>query len=188
MTHTRCLFFSTDHVQCEVWFPAADAERGPAERFCPAHRSIPSIQLENNKITDYPKKIYIEIENEERLLCHGLSLDEVEDRILQYENAMKELRIRALAQSSVRSEKLGKMTEEQRVERRKIKINAALAPASPRTPRQKAEPKNKLENSFKNVTADIAKQMALSLTEDDLDAQIALFKKRKAEKENGTNV
>lgn len=130
-SYRRCLYIDDAGLECERWFDANDTP----ERNCENHRGIlPSDQ----PMTD--KKAYIDFVNEQQALCSKMSFDELDAHIASLEKAIEDQRTRLLASRAVRTQKLDKLTDEERAERKKYKIEKAVQAARPKAPTMKADP------------------------------------------------
>ena len=117
--YKRCQYVSPEGIECEVWFPLADGEIY-CEKY---HRGIPSVSDEAN---GEQKQLYIDLCNAERNLCATMTLDQLDAHIATIEAAIEEFLAREKPKRNtaraVRAEKLEALTEDQRRERRKIKL------------------------------------------------------------------
>jgi hypothetical protein len=158
--YKRCQYVSPEGIECEVWFPLADGEIY-CEKY---HRGIPSVSDEAN---GEQKQLYIDLCNAERNLCATMTLDQLDAHIATIEAAIeafmaKEKPKRNTARA-VRAEKLEALTEDQRRERRKIKLAKEVKegrkvlskPSKPRIKRETIFDKMSIADKQAAVTGDI---------------------------------
>ncbi len=189
----RCCYLDERGQQCETWFPAVDANK-----LCPAHREI--ISPSQNGLDSKVK--YIDLVNDQRKYCYhfldGLAQEQRQELIFEFkddqegsiydkldthiaflEKVIEDLKARLHSARAVKTEKLDNLSEEQRAELRKIKIEQFKEPKKEKIPTFKGDPVAHLAQS-RGLSVESAKDL-LSL---DADALIAQFEKRKREKEN----
>lgn len=119
-SYAPCRYQDSVGIQCDVFFPVLD---DGDEKFCPMHRdSDATISNENLAVTTQTKARYIDIHNAEVELVKDMTIDQIDQHILGIEAEMAKLRARAMASRGTRIGKLEMLTEDERKERRKIKI------------------------------------------------------------------
>jgi hypothetical protein len=99
--------------ECEVWFPSEEG------RLCIMHRNSAGPELAH--LDESLKSEYIRLRNEQSVLCHKMSLDELDIHIAGIEKVIENERTKLLAARAKRSDKLQLLSDEEREERRKIK-------------------------------------------------------------------
>jgi|SRR5882724_5022926 len=189
--YRRCIYLSETGLQCESYFEALDDNK-----LCPSHREVNSPSAKNG-ITDEQKVRYIDLVNDERKYCYhfldGTSQNQDQELIFQFkddesgtvfekldrhiaflEKVLEDVKARHQSSRAVRAEKLNNLTEEERKELRKIKIEKATTE------------KTKSVSFKKDPIANLAKTSKLidakSLLDMDPDEMIAKFKKARQEK------
>ena len=99
--------------ECENWFPSEEG------RLCILHRSSAGPELAH--LDESLKSEYIRIRNEQSVICHTMTLDELDQHIAGIEKVIENERTKLLAARAKRSDKLQLLSDEEREERRKIK-------------------------------------------------------------------
>jgi len=193
--YRRCCYLSPEGHQCEEWFPAIDSNK-----LCKAHREIISPSEKNGNLESKVK--YIDLVNDERKYCYhfqdgtaqcqsqtliyefkddedGTAFDKLDAHQAFLDKVIADLKARAQTASSVKREKLDSLSEEQRAELRKIKIEKFKEPKKEKVPTFKGDPIAHLAQA-RGLSQEDAKEL-LTL---DTDALLAKFEQRKREKEN----
>jgi hypothetical protein len=130
---TKCRYSNGDY-ECETFFEVDGAT------FCRAHRGIPSTaQLANEAST----KSFIALANNEALLVKDMTLDQVDAHIATLERAIEELKARRTGARSDRADKITKLSDKEREERRKMRFSADGTPEPAKVKRVAAQPKLK---------------------------------------------
>lgn len=112
--YLRCIYESEDtKVQCDSWFNSADGGS-----MCILHRNPISTHLAAIGIN---KEEYIEHRDAQAKICYEMTLPEIEEHISKIERVIEIERTNLLTARAVKSDKVNKLTEEERAERRKIK-------------------------------------------------------------------
>lgn len=164
LTYFPCAYTDPlSSIPCGQFFP----EDATKSHFCPAHRTTPEV-TEN-------KELYIDVRNGEMKYCHQMTLDELEVHIAGIETQIAELKAKYFAARGVRGDKLDKMTEEERVERRKWRSSA---PVDPIKPKKSKDPVTHLGSKLGLNRSD-----AKDLMNMDVDALLAKFAESKAKKQ-----
>lgn len=182
--HRRCWHMDEKGQQCEVWFPAEDDNK-----LCALHRNGASPSQRNGETEDQKLK-YIDLVNDERSYCYhfkdgsaqnqsqslisefkddteGSVFDKLDRHIAFLETVISDLKARHQTARAVRAEKLDKLSEDERKELRKIRI-------------EKPEPKVKAVISEAKTSAwkDKLSKVGASL-DMDMDAMLAKFESMK---------
>lgn len=117
---TRCRYVSDTGLECEKWFQPTDSmNNGQEPRHCELHRGMISERTSPN---DESKQRFIDLKNEEIKLCIGMSIEELDTHIAGIEKQIELLRMRTMSARSVRVDKIDKLTDEERKERQKIRV------------------------------------------------------------------
>jgi hypothetical protein len=190
--HRRCIYLDERGTQCDTWFKAVDSNK-----LCEVHRNILS---SNDHINEENKAKYIDLVNDERAYCYhfldgeaqcqkqdlifqfkddesGTIFDKLDSHIAFIEKVIEDMKARLHSARAAKSEALDSLTEEERVERRKVKIDKAFKPEKTKAPSLKSDPIGHLvkkNNMSKQDASDL-----LSMDTDVLLAKFALAKKNK---------
>lgn len=130
--YIRCHYESTDtKVQCDCWFDSSSYDREkPESKYCIIHRDAISTEL---AVLGVNKETYIETRDKEAKFCYEMSFEELEKHISEVEKVIEFERTKLLTARAVKSDKLEKMTDDERKERRKIKTpSVVLEPLKPK--------------------------------------------------------
>ena len=190
----RCLYLDARGQQCARYFPAVDSNK-----LCQDHKEIIA-NPSNGHITDAPK--YIDLVNDQREYCYhflngeaqhqdqtlifefkddegGTVYEKLDRHIAFLEKVMEDVKARLYSGArAVRIEKFEELSEEERKELRKQKVERAVT--SEKKKRSfKSDPIGALAKS--GIESDKAKTM-LTMSDDDIDAMIAKFNKAKENK------
>lgn len=111
--YLRCQYETDDKVQCDSWFPGTEHAQ-----LCMIHRDPISTHLAAIGIN---KENYITHRDEQAKICFAMTLAELEEHIAKVERVIELERTNLSTANAVKSDKLNKLTEEERAERRKIK-------------------------------------------------------------------
>src|SRR5271166_1217104 len=140
IAYRRCFYIADTGIQCETWFEAVDNNK-----LCEAHRQIISPNGKNEDI----KVKYIDLVNDERKYCYhfldgtsqnqsqaliyefkddleGSVFEKLDQHIGFIEKVIEDLRARLHSARAVRSEKLDELSDDQRKELRKHRIEKAV--------------------------------------------------------------
>lgn len=189
----RCIHLDERGQQCESYFEALGSDK-----LCETHRAVPSTGNRNGQ-TEEQKVRYIDLVNDERTYCYhfldgssqnqdktlihefkddaeGTIFEKLDRHIGFLEKVIEDTKARLHSARAVKIEKLENLTEEQRKELRKIKIEKAVK--SPSSPSIKKDPTGYLMK--KNNMSEKDANALLTMDADDL---IAKFKKMKELKE-----
>ena len=194
--HRRCIHLDERGSQCETWFPATDDNR-----LCEMHREIASPGKRNGESKEQNVK-FMDLLNDERVYCYhfqngesqnqdkelifqfkddkdGSKIDKIDRRIAFLESVLTDIKTRFSSARAVRGEALDALTEEERKERRKIKIEKAVTETRQKiTATMKTDPIGYLAN--KGISRDNAKKFLMG----DADAMIAKYEQAKRDREN----
>lgn len=125
--YIRCEYISpTTNEQCEVWFPFKE------RKFKDGH-ALPVLcddcaKSPNASATPQQKTQYIETINIQRKFCENMTLDELDVHIAKITAAIEDQKVCLNAARAVRADRISKLSDEERNERRKYKIQKALNP------------------------------------------------------------
>jgi uncharacterized small protein (DUF1192 family) len=110
-SYYRCLHFDDSSAQCETWARSID---GAENKYCSAH---------DGSISHPEKKeVYIDLLNAERRLCFAMTLEELDTHIAGIEKEIERLKASLLSSRATRAEKIDKLSDDEREQRRKIKV------------------------------------------------------------------
>lgn len=123
-TYTRCKFISGSQ-ECETWFPV------DGNKFCAIHRSIPSTNGSEEQL-----KSYIDLANQDRSFVANMSFEEIDNHISNLQAQMEDLKRQMLQARAVKSERIERLTEEERRELRKKTLNYEVQ-KQPKEPKPK---------------------------------------------------
>ena len=188
----RCCHLDERGQQCDSWFPAVDKSK-----LCPLHSQ--SVRT-NGRVENTP--LYIDLVNDERSYCYhfldgteqkqektlifefkddesGTVFDKLDSHIAFLEKVIEDVKARLHEARAVKSEKLDELTEDQREERRKVKIDKAFKPSATKTASFKSDPIAHLTKKQGMSASD-----ANDLLNMDMDALLAKFEASKKLKEN----
>ena len=195
-TYRRCFYLDACGQQCENWF-GDEIET----RLCVDHRE--TIQGPGGKINEEAKVRYIDLVNDQREYCyHFLSgeaqvqsksfifefLDDSEGTIFHkidahiafIEKVIEDMKARLHSTRAVKTEKMDELSDDERKELRKQKIEKAINPDKPKKTKSfKSDPIGSLAKT--GISADKAKAM---LEMDDIDSFLEKFNKAKENKAN----
>lgn len=192
--YRRCFYMDERGSQCEEWFPAVDDTK-----LCKMHQEIASPGSRNGE-TEENKIKYIDLVNDERKYCYhfadGASQHQTQDLIFQFKDdtdgtvfekidrhlafldkVIEDLKARRQTARAVRGEKMDALSEEQRKELRKIKIEKAVAAVEPKKTTIKSDPVGFLAKKG------MSRQDAQALLTMDVDALLAKFEQAKKDKQ-----
>lgn len=127
----RCIYCDSAGIQCDVWFDTKDHPK-----LCILHREIISAQtavMGNGEQPTESKLLYLARVNEITTQVSAMSLEQVDVHIAGIEQRMEDLKTELLASRAVRSNKIGALTEAERTERRKIKVEKLVNEVSKKT-------------------------------------------------------
>ena len=194
--HRRCIFLDERGQQCDTWFKAVDKNK-----LCPSHREIISPARNGN---EQSSQNYIDLVNDERKYCYhfldgssqnqsqtliyefkddseGTVFDKLDSHIAFIEKVIEDMKARLHSAREVKLEKLDALSESERVELRKHKIDREF----------KKEPKEKTKSfkadpvGFLSKKNNMSKSDASDLLSMDMDALLAKFELAKKNKETG---
>jgi hypothetical protein len=191
--HRRCIYLDERGTQCDTWFKAIDSNK-----LCETHRNILS---SSGHINEENKVKYIDLVNDERAYCYhfldgdaqeqkqnlifqfkddesGTIFDKLDSHIAFIEKIIEDMKARLHSARATKSEALDSLTEDERVERRKVKIDKAFKPEKTKAPSLKSDPVGHLVK--KN---NMSKQDASDLLSMDTDTLLAKFARAKELKE-----
>lgn len=196
--HRRCIHLDENGLQCDIYFPA-----DTNDKLCPAHRVIASVGTRNGE-NEEQKIRYIDLVNDQRKYCYtfldgkeqnqdktlifefkddeeGTVFEKLDRHYAFLESVLADIRARMQSTRAVKVEHLEKLTEEERKELRKIKIDKAV-----KTSDKKSSPSVKKDPIAHLMTKNnMSKSDAQSLLTMDADELIAKFKALKeSRKEN----
>ena len=196
--YRRCVHMDEKGTQCDKWFPATTSEK-----LCNDHRLHPN---EKEKQSEEQKVRYIDLVNDERKYCYhfldGTAQEQKQTLIFEFkddeegtvfdkiaahtsflEKVIEDVKARLHSARAVNTEKLENLSEEERKELRKIKIERAV-----KGEKKKREKKDKIEKT-KSDWKDKLSKLGASLDMDE-DAMLEKFKelarKKKESQENAT--
>src|SRR5487761_238747 len=190
--YRRCFYLDERGQQCEAWF-AAETE----DKLCPAHRGIAIITNGENKIN---KIKYIDLANNARAYAYhfrdGRTQEQNQELIFQFKDDMdgsifekldhhlaflecvlQDIKIKLSETRAVKTEKMNDLTEDQREELRKIKIEKIFKTPD-KIPSMKKDPIAYLMKTKGMSEEDAKKQLSL-----DPEELIAMYKLKKELKE-----
>jgi|ERR1035441_3518916 hypothetical protein len=190
--YRRCFYLDERGVQCDSWFPAVDSKK-----LCPAHSEIIGT---SSKVNEEAKVKYIDLVNDERKYCYhflsgeaqnqsqdlihefkddseGSVFEKLDTHIAFIEKVIEDMKARLHSARAVKSEKLDELSEEERKELRKIKIDKAFKPEKEKTKSFKADPVE-----FLSKKQGMSKEDASALLNMDTEALLAKFKAAKKNK------
>jgi hypothetical protein len=119
------------------------------------------------------KQSYIDKSNDERAFAAEMSLDQLDDHIATLQFQFEEARRALFSARAVRQDKLDKLTEDERRERRKIEIAKEVKIKVPREPKPKTA-QEKLAKTLKTNLGVVNDFMTL-----DVDSLLAKYQKSK---------
>lgn len=124
----QCQFFNQDQLRCPIWFDCTEGTADQHEKFCREHREIKDASIVSYRSLDGTIKTqYIDFVNAQRTACVDMSDDELDTHIAGLESTLAEIRAKMLTARAVRAEKLDKLTEDERAERRKVKFERVVS-------------------------------------------------------------
>ena len=187
----RCIHLDERGQQCDTWFAAIDKSK-----LCPSHSQ--SVQT-NGRIENSPR--YIDLVNDERSYCYhfldgteqkqeqtlifqfkddesGTVFDKLDAHISFLEKVIEDMKARLHSARAVKAEKFDELTEDQRAERRKVKIEKSFKQPE-KVKSFKADPV-----SFLSKKQGMSKEDASDLLSMDMDSLLAKFQASKKLKEN----
>lgn len=171
----RCYYMNEQGLQCETWFPVKHDD----SKLCDVHRNVATTNG-----TQEQKVLYINLVNEERAICYKMSPEELDAHIAQLEKVLEETKAKILQSKAVRKENYDKLTEEERKELRKIRVDhevkKSLVPEREKAPSFKKDPIANLMQS-----KGFSKEDARDLMSMDEDALLEKFRAMRAKKESG---
>lgn len=133
-SYTRCAYFNENSQQCEVWFEKDESVTGLP--LCDEHK-----RMTDPSLGDEQKKLYIDVVNDHKKFCYQMTVEELDLHIAGIEREIEAIKTKLFATRSVRAEKLDNLTENQRKERRKIKVDSAVREeAKKKKPTIKSDP------------------------------------------------
>jgi hypothetical protein len=160
--YIRCLYIGLDSIQCETWF-LVDANTKPIPKYCTEHNNgADASQNKNNFINQY---------NEVINQCSNMTLIELDHHIASIEAKISVLKTELTATRGIRASKIEKLTDAERVERRKYVVPKNDTLEKTRVVSMKKDPVKHLTGKL-NITADLAKDL-LSM---DCEALLAKYK------------
>ena len=120
-SYAPCQYTDAVGIQCDVFFPVDESS---PQKLCPIHSGNQDalISSENLALTDETKQRYIDIYNMETVFVKDMDLNQIEIHILNLEAVMAKLRARFTASRARKISLIEKLSDAERVERRKIKI------------------------------------------------------------------
>lgn len=127
MSYIRCQFIGSDNIECEVWFDEEEHAK-----FCILHRDIIS---EASAARGDNKDRYFEIRKQEEIFCDQMSNEALDEHIASIEKHIALEKTRLLTARAKKSDRIAKMTEEEREVLRKIKVSGPIVPKKDKTPR-----------------------------------------------------
>ena len=189
--HRRCIYLDERGQQCDKWFRAINASK-----LCDVHSRCNSPSL-----SEESKVRYIDLVNDERKYCYhfldgsaqlqsktliyefkddseGSLFDKLDSHIAFLEKVIEDTKARLHSARATKAEKLDELTEEERVERRKVKIDKTINPTKAKVVSFKADPIGNLVKKNNMSQSD-----ASDLLNMDMDALLAKFKASKKLKE-----
>ena len=165
--YRRCCNINEAGLQCETWFPAINDSK-----LCDVHSSIATPNgTQENKVK------YIDLVNTERATCHTMSFEELDIHIAELEKVLENQKTKLYSALATRSEKIDKLSEEERKELRKIKVDRAVRETPVRKATIKSDPIKYLMQS-KGMSEQESKDM-MSM---DIDEYLLKYKKNKENK------
>lgn len=144
----RCSYLDSQGLQCEKWFPAEGSDK-----LCDLHSGV----IRPNG-TDVNKVKYIDLVNVTRAACHLMTIDTLDEHIAGLEKELEDLKTKLYASTASRREKLDALTEEERKELRKIKIERAVTQPTSKQPTIKSNPIAYAMKKF-NLSEEKAKEL-----------------------------
>jgi hypothetical protein len=188
----RCFYLDERGQQCDTWFTAIDTNK-----LCPAHRKI----ISPNKFSEENNPKYIDLVNDERKYCYhflsgesqnqsqelihefkddetGTVFEKLDTHIAFIEKVIEDMKARLHSARAVKAEKLDDLSEEERKELRKIKIDKSFKLLKVKTPSLKSDPIGHLIKK-----QGMSKQDASDLLSMDTDALLAKFEAARKNKE-----
>src|SRR6266568_5244032 len=137
----RCSYLDNHGQQCDNWFPAVDSSK-----LCPAHEGI---LVNNGRLNEQETPRYIDLVNDQREYCYhfkdGSAQNQTQTLIFEYkddqdgtkhekldahiafiEKVIEDLKARYQSSRAVKLEALDALSEAERKELRKIKIDKEI--------------------------------------------------------------
>jgi len=193
----RCNYLDNHGQQCDKWFPAIDSTK-----LCENHRGIISSNGTSDKLNETPK--YIDLVNDQRQYCYhfldgtaqnqsqklifefkddedGSIFDKLDSHIAFIEKVLEDMKARLHSARAVRGEKLDALSESERSELRKIKLDKAVKEPkvkADKAPSLKKDPVSYLMKTKKMSEADAKESLNM-----DVDALLAKFELARKNKE-----
>jgi hypothetical protein len=191
--YRRCYYLDDRGEQCEKWFPATDDNK-----LCLDHREFMGVNGHANPANTAK---YIDLVNDEREYCYhflsgarqkqsktlifefkddedGTVFEKIDSHIAFIEKVLEDMKARLHSARAVKSEKLDELSEEERKELRKQKVEKAINPERAKKAKSfKSDPIGNLTKS--GLSADKAKAL---MEIDDIDAFLERFNKAKENK------
>lgn len=110
--YTRCAHIDgATGVQCETWFKRVDGES-----FCTFH--VGSLNARIAAVNGDVKPAFLEFQNEQRSLCHLMTLDQLDEHVEKLTLILEAERTKLLTARAVRAERIETLDEGERKERR----------------------------------------------------------------------
>ena len=165
--YRRCIYMAENGLQCETWFPAISDTK-----ICDVHSGVVT-PAEASKVK------YIDLANEERAACHKMSFEELDIHIAELEKVLENQKTRLYSARATRIEKLDNLSEEERKELRKIKIDRMVKEPTVKKATIKSDPIKYLMQTKK-----MSEQESRDMMSMDIDDYITKYKKNKENKDN----
>jgi hypothetical protein len=121
--HAQCRFCNSDGFRCSNFYEISGARPTANELFCSTHKEVDSTEyLRYASLDGTIKQSYMGHVNSEREACCEMSEAKLDDHIAYWEAIIANARTMLMTARSVKADRLDKMSEEERIARRKIKV------------------------------------------------------------------
>ena len=191
--YRRCFYIDSSGLQCEEWFPADNDDK-----LCASHREIVSPSGRNGH-SEESKVRYIDLVNDERKYCYhfldgeaqqqkqelifqflddaeGTVFEKLDRHIAFLEKVLEDVRARQGQARHIRQDKLNELSEDQRKELRKIKIEKALS-----SPTKVSVKKDPIAHLVKKGLSESDAKAFLDMDPDELIAKFKAARENKGE-------
>jgi hypothetical protein len=196
----RCNYLDNHGQQCDTWFPAISSDK-----LCDYHKGIIHNNGTTDRVNEEEKVRYIDLVNDQREYCYhfldgtaqhqdktliyefrddedGTKFEKLERHIAFLEKVKSDISARTQSARASLSARMDELTEEQRTELRKQKIDKSFKQPKEKIPSLKKDPIGYLMKS-----KGMNKSDAMELASMDTDALLAKFEAARAIKENKSN-